>query len=201
MDNLNCKLSTPLYKILILGDSAVGKTCLKKRYVDSVYNCEYSNTIGVDYKTKLLNVENKLIKLSLWDTAGQEKYRAITKSYFANTHGIVLCFDITNRSSFDDLDYWLEMIKNSVRERIAVILVGTKADRDCERTVSSQEAKMYSKKVNIKYFETSALAGMGVDEAFNHLAVDIIKNDEYSEILSTPIKLEIAQDRPNKSCC
>jgi Ras-related protein Rab-1A len=203
MNNINAKVSTPLYKILILGDSNVGKTCLKKRYVDDIFSTQYNTTIGIDYKVKFINIENQLIKLSIWDTAGQEKYRAITKSYFANSNGILLCFDTTDRSTFEDLGYWFELITENIKGGVVFItLVGTKVDRK-DRTVSYDEACRFAEGVGLKYFETSALRGFCVAEAFYNLATQIYKNEEsmQSRLNQSLNRFEIGAEKGERKCC
>ena len=161
-----------LFKILIIGESNVGKTCLLLRYTDDSFTANYLSTIAIDFKIKIINIENKLIKLLIWDTAGQERFGAITKTYFKGASGIILIYDISDRCSFKNVINWIKMAE--VNEPNAIkILVGNKCDIP-ERVVTEEEGKELANKYNMKFFETSAKINMNVKEAFECLIKEIL---------------------------
>ena len=143
-----------LIKLLMIGDSGVGKTSLLMRFSDDTFIPSFITTIGIDFKIKTIHVGNKVVKLQIWDTAGQERFRTITSAYYKGSHGIILMFDLNDPVSFEHLKYWMgEIDKNSVCSPTC-LLVGNKAD--LPKNVSSLEAKQFASQYNVKYFETSA---------------------------------------------
>jgi small GTP-binding protein len=177
-------LNPPIYKILVLGQSNVGKTCLKLRFIEDSFNLDHRPTIGIDYDLKSVKIFNdEIVKLAIWDSAGQERYRSITKLYLKDSHGIILCFDITDRHSFDELSiYWIELIKDHLSHKknknCKLILVGTKLDKQSSRKVNTNEAKMLAENLNISYFETSAMKNINIEELFVSISSDIYKELE-----------------------
>ena len=118
-----------LYKILLLGDSSVGKTCFLMRYTDNTFQEIHMSTIGLDYKLKNVQLdEGKIVKIQIWDTAGQDRFRSITKNYYKGAHGIILLYDVTNRKTFDNVRDWVEQIREEVSDKVSIILVGNKID-------------------------------------------------------------------------
>lgn len=158
-----------LLKILVIGESAVGKSCLLLRYTDNKFQESFMTTIGVDFKTKHIEIDGQQVKLQIWDTAGQEKFRAITKAYYRGAHGILVVFDISRRDTFNQTRMWIDSIKDSTEASpIDVILVGNKSD--LERAVSKEEAQNLADQYKIQYFETSAKENNNVEQAFLELA-------------------------------
>ena len=160
-------------KILLLGDTTVGKTCFLKRYTDDTFQDAYLSTIGFDFTFKYITLKSgKKVKVQLWDTAGQERFRTIAKSYYKGAHGIILIFDVTNRKSFDNIKNWLIQIKEEAPNRTCVILVANKIDSE-ERVIKKEEGENLAKINNLKFFEASAKENINVTEAFESIAEDI----------------------------
>jgi len=172
-------------KLLIIGDSCVGKSCLLLRFVENFFQETFISTIGVDFKIRIFQVRNgNHIKLHVWDTAGQERFRTITSSYYRGAHGMIIVYDITNRSSFLHIKSWLnEIIKHSP-ENPELLLVGNKTDLSKERTVSYEEGQKVAKTLGIPFVETSCKNDCNIDVAFGILADKIyhkmdIANDDH----------------------
>lgn len=168
------------YKIVTIGDSNVGKTCIIKRFVDNTFfNKDFISTVGIDFSTKMINIDDAKIKLQIWDTAGQERFRAITSTYYRVANGVIIVYDITNRETFEQVTYWLnELLLHKENISIPKILVGNKVDRDFdERKVSVEEGRSLAIKNNLMFFETSAYNGKNVTEAFYALTQRILAKD------------------------
>jgi small GTP-binding protein len=164
-----------LLKILVIGESAVGKSCLLLLYTDDKFQDTFMTTIGVDFKTKFITVDGVPVKLQIWDTAGQEKFRSITKAYYRGAHGILVVFDVSRRDTFNQTRVWIDSIRDSSADSnpIDVILVGNKCD--LERAVSRDEAEALAAQFQLSYFETSAKEATNVDAAFHSLAQMALK--------------------------
>jgi Ras-related protein Rab-2A len=144
-----------IFKLILLGDSGVGKSCMLYRYINDKFLAQHDVTIGVEFGTKLVSIEDTKIKLQLWDSGGQEAYRSITRSYYRDAAGIVLCYDITNYKSFDDIVGWLSDI-NELCNNPSIILVGTKTDLESRRVVSFEDGKRIANKYKLNFMEISS---------------------------------------------
>lgn len=160
-----------LFKVLIIGDSAVGKTSLMNRFAENLFVATYISTIGVDFKLKNIVVDGQRVKLQIWDTAGQERFRTICASYYRGTHGIIVVYDVTNPDSFAHVKLWLEEIERNCDgiAKESVILVGNKDDDQESKVVLTQDAQSFAQQLNLPFFETSAASGKNVEEMFNSL--------------------------------
>ena len=159
-----------VFKILLLGDSEVGKSCFLMRYSENVFIENYITTIGLDYKLKTVKLDSgKSIKVQLWDTAGQDKYRTIAKNYYKGSHGILLLYDITKQSSFDNIREWVRDIKEEVSEKAIIFLIGNKIDMDEQRKITKEKGEELAEEYKIPFFEASAKSGENVDEVFKAL--------------------------------
>ena len=164
-----------MYKILLLGDSSVGKTCILTRYADNTFHEEHMATVGLDFKEKNVNLDNgKTIKVQIWDTAGQDRFKSITKNYYKGAHGIILIYDVTKRKTFDNLKNWIDTIKEEVSDKVSVILVGNKIDNIDNRVVTTQEGQGIANEYNLQFYETSAKTGDNIDIAFNDLIKKVV---------------------------
>ena len=133
-----------IFKVLLLGNSDVGKSSLLLRYVDSVWNDSFVPTIGVDFKVKTLDINDKKIKMQIWDTAGQERFRTVVATYFRGAHGILLLYDVTNKDSFKNLENWLIEIEKNAQEKVLKILIGNKCDLTDDREITTEEGKAFA---------------------------------------------------------
>ena len=168
----------PLYKILLLGDSTVGKTCFLLRYVDDSFLDLHMATIGLDYRLKTLILEEqKIVKVQLWDTAGQDKFRAITRNYYKGASGIILIFDVTNVKSYENIKKWINEIKEEISEKVAIVLIGNKIDNVQERKISKEQGDKLASEIGVKFLETSAKTGEGINESVFFLVKKIFEND------------------------
>lgn len=168
---MTTELKTDLtIKIIVLGSSEVGKTCILNRYFNNEFKENSLSTIGIDFQTKFFKFEDKKIKANYTDTAGQEKFRAISVNYLKGTNGVILVFDLTNKESFDLLDTWMDELKNNNKMDISKVLIGNKADLADKIEVPKEEIEGFTKKVNCEYFECSAKTGQNVSEALDEIA-------------------------------
>ncbi|XP_004780402.1 ras-related protein Rab-13 isoform X2 [Mustela nigripes] len=163
-----------LFKLLLIGDSGVGKTCLIIRFAEDSFNNTYISTIGIDFKIRTVDVEGKKIKLQVWDTAGQERFKTITTAYYRGAMGIILVYDITDEKSFENIQNWMKSIKENASAGVERLLLGNKCDMEAKRKVQKERAVKLAREHGIRFFETSAKSSTNVDEAFSSLARDIL---------------------------
>jgi len=164
-----------LFKLLLIGDSGVGKSCLLLRFADDTYTESYISTIGVDFKIRTIELEGKTIKLQIWDTAGQERFRTITSSYYRGAHGIIVVFDVTDQESFMNVKQWLHEIDRYACQNVKKLLVGNKCDLASKRAVPTEQAQEFADSLGIQYLETSAKNSTNVEKAFTTMAGQIRK--------------------------
>merc|ERR1711991_996868 len=155
-----------LFKLLSIGDSGVGKSCLLLRFADDTYTESYISTIGVDFKIRTIQVEGKTIKLQIWDTAGQERFRTITSSYYRGAHGIIVVYDVTDQTSFNNVKQWLQEIDRYACDTVNKLLVGNKCDLVSQKVVDFHTAKEFADQLGIPFLETSAKNATNVEDAF-----------------------------------
>ncbi len=192
-----------LFKLLIIGDSGVGKSCLLLRFADDAFTNSYISTIGVDFKIRTLNHEGKTLKLQIWDTAGQERFRTITSSYYRGAHGIVIVYDVTNMKSFENVSAWLEEINKFATPGHNKLLIGNKCDEKNLREVSFEEGRNFAETHHMSFIETSAKLSVNVDRAFTNLALAI--RDRMSKVmLDVPKNIILQKAGPLENtgaCC
>jgi small GTP-binding protein len=165
-----------LVKIVLIGDSGVGKTNILARFTRDQFNPESKSTIGVEFATKTLEVNGKSVKAQIWDTAGQERYRAITSAYYRGAIGALLIYDITTALTFSALPKWLSELKENADPNIVIMLVGNKLDLAEKRAVASEEGVGFSQSDNLLFIETSAKDSTNVTEAFTTLITEVVEN-------------------------
>ncbi|CAB1097508.1 unnamed protein product [Ectocarpus sp. 4 AP-2014] len=164
-----------LFKVVLIGDSGVGKSNLLSRFTRNEFNLESKSTIGVEFATKSIQTEGKTIKAQIWDTAGQERYRAITSAYYRGAVGALLVYDISKHVTFENVERWLKELRDHAEANIVVMLIGNKSDLRHLRTVTHEEAMEFAKKHNLAFLETSALDASGVDSAFQRILTEIYR--------------------------
>ncbi|KAJ8385746.1 hypothetical protein AAFF_G00182640 [Aldrovandia affinis] len=189
-----------LFKIVLVGNSSVGKTSLLRRFCDDCFYPGTSATVGIDYSVKTLMVDNSQVALQLWDTAGQERYRSITKQFFRKADGVVVMYDITSVRTFTDVRQWLASIQEGAGESIPIMLLGNKTDRESEREVQEKVGERLAKDSQLLFFECSASSGHNVTESMVHLA-RILKEQEDQEKEKTVQLVEDSPSKNKRSCC
>ena len=166
----NSSSDNGVIRLLLLGDSAVGKSSLLLRFCEGRFENNFVITIGVDFKTKTLNIDGKQHKVQVWDTAGQERFRTITPAYYRNAMGVLILFDVTNKKSFDNVDYWVRNLDEHGAPGVQKVLVANKIDLAHKRKVPAADAQALADKYGMTYIETSAKDDTNVDQCFYKLA-------------------------------
>lgn len=197
-----------LFKLLLIGDSGVGKSCLLLRFADDTYTESYISTIGVDFKIRTIELEGKTIKLQIWDTAGQERFRTITSSYYRGAHGIIVVYDVTDMESFNNVRTWLGEIDKYATDNVNKLLVGNKCDLVVKKVVDQNTAKDFADSLGIPFLETSAKSATNVEQAFMTMSSEIKRRvDSQSQPNKGPggVKLPPAGQKINTQkkggCC
>ena len=197
-----------IFKVLLLGNSNVGKSSLFLRFVDDIWNDTFVPTIGVDFKIKTFEIDSKKIKMQIWDTAGQERFKNIISSYYRGAHGILLLYDITDKDSFKNLNNWLIEIERNASKNVLRILIGNKCDLEDKREISFNQGKEFADTYGLKFIETSAKKNLNVNEAFETLGRELMNASEDKKIVkqkqNKKISVAQAQDlNVNKKtgCC
>ena len=195
------------FKILTIGESGVGKTCILRRFVENKFLKNHLATIGIDFKTKNLIINNQEIKLKIWDTAGQERFKSIASNYMKKANGVVLVYDITSRASFQGIDKWISEISGDSTTLKPMILIGNKADMETGRVISVQEGEDLAKKYGegIHFYETSCKTGDNVDKAISDLVNQIYNKFSGKTLNENNIKIKKdknnEKDNQKKKCC
>lgn len=164
-----------LFKIILIGDSNVGKTCVVQNFKSGVFSEKQQNTIGVDFTVRTVDIEGKRVKMQVWDTAGQERFRTITQSYYRSAHGAMIAYDVTRRSTFDSVTHWIKEVELYGATNIVLVLIGNKCDLEEERQVEFEKAcDLAKEKCILAALETSAKESQNVEEAFTMMAKELL---------------------------
>jgi len=191
-----------LVKIILIGDSGVGKSSLLLRYIKNMYDNNYLATIGIDFYVKRFMIDEIKYKLHIYDLAGQEIYKSIVNTFYRHGKGILLLFDITNRQSFKSLDIWIENIKTHSIENPVIFLIGTKTDLTDIRKISYDEAKNFADNLGIDYYEISSKNNINIQDIFINLAQKVkIQTDIEQEIYNKKTNINITNKEINYKCC
>ncbi|XP_022054871.1 RAB11a, member RAS oncogene family, like [Acanthochromis polyacanthus] len=202
-----------LFKVVLIGDSGVGKSNLLSRFTRNEFNLESKSTIGVEFATRSIQVEGKTVKAQIWDTAGQERYRAITSAYYRGAVGALLVYDIAKHLTYENAERWLKELQDHADSNIVIMLVGNKSDLRHLRAVPTDEAKAFAEKYGLSFLETSALDSSNVELAFQTILTaiyDIVSkrqisgqsNSDFSPASNVvPITVEPTQNSSNKGVC
>ena len=196
-------------KVVAVGDSSVGKTCISKRIVSDTFQGSSSSTLGAAYLSTAVDIDDKTVLLQLWDTAGQEKFRGMTPVYFRNAKTAFVVYSVDNKETFNDVDDWISMIKEHGPSNVDVVLVGNKSDLEEHRQVSTIEGSDKAERNNIKFFEVSAKSGRGIQQLMQNICRDYInklknlknKKDEEAKSL---VSNEVESENPaikKAACC
>ena len=168
-----------LYKIVIIGDSGVGKSNILSRYVRDEFSMDTKATVGVEFGSKIISINNQQIKIQIWDTAGQEKYKSVSTIYYKGAKGALLVYDISRKETFNNLNRWINEIKNNSDENINILLIGNKCDLEEVRQISQEEAFEKAKEINASFLEVSALQAVNIEKAFKYLIQQIHNKNNY----------------------
>lgn len=169
-----------LFKVVLIGNPGVGKTCLVRRFTQGLFPPGQGATIGVDFMIKTVEVDGLKIKLQIWDTAGQERFRSITQSYYRSAHALILVYDVSAQPSFDCLPHWLREVEEYASPKVLRVLVGNKIDRE-DREIPTSIGEEFSRVNNMYFIETSAKECDNVDKLFHEIARDLIQNARPSD--------------------
>nr|ABD65444.1 Rab35 [Suberites domuncula] len=193
-----------LFKLLIIGDSGVGKSSLLLRFADNLFSGTYITTIGVDFKIRTIDVNGEKVKLQIWDTAGQERFRTITSTYYRGTHGVIVVYDVTNGESFVNVKRWLQEIDQNC-DVVNRILVGNKNDCPERKVVQTEDATKFADQIGIQLFETSAKENLNVEEVFYAITRLVLQTKKDSAKDSSgkdgTIRVGKGGNQKKKKCC
>ena len=197
-----------LFKLILIGDSSVGKSNILLQYLKGRFDANSKATVGVEFGTKNIEINNKKIKIQIWDTAGQERYRSITSAYYRGAKGAFIVYDITRKETFDNIDKWVADLKNNGDDNISIVLIGNKSDLDERREVSKEEGVQKSEEFKTAFMETSALNGDNIDKAFDELIEQIYQNNcsmiddgDKVELEEKGVNLNDEKEDNKNKCC
>ena len=195
-----------LFKLLLIGDSGVGKTCILFRFSDDAFNTTFISTIGIDFKLKTIELNGKIIKLQIWDTAGQERFHTITTAYYRGALGVMMVYDITDKKSFDDITNWLRAIQEHAKPNVEKMIIGNKCDMEEQRMVPKESGEAVADANGTLFLETSAKSNINIDEAFEQLAGRILQRvileeDNHPPSQTVTPNTTYAQNNNKTKCC
>jgi Ras-related protein Rab-8A len=167
------KNDPPVLKILVIGDSGVGKSCLLLRFASDTFQPSYMPTIGIDFRVKDCELEGRKAKVQVWDTAGQDRFYSITRAYYRGAHGVMIVYDVTDPKSFRNVERWMRSLDTHASESVNRVLIANKSDVHDKRVIDTEKGRALAEKYGVKFFEVSAKSGDGVEDAFETLAVEI----------------------------
>ena len=199
-----------LYKLIIVGDSFVGKTNIMSQYIRKEFSLNTKSTVGVEFGAKIIKIENKMIKAQIWDTAGEERYRSVTNAYYKGAKGAFVVYDITNKLSFESVEKWIQDLKINSDHNITLLLIGNKKDLEDKREVSKEDGEEKAKTFGLGFIETSACTGENIDKAFETMLKEVFNknftnNNSEEELnyinIGKNIELDEQPQEKKSSCC
>ena len=197
-----------IFKIILIGDTATGKTNILSQYINNKFETDSKATIGVELSFKTFNINNDKVTAQIWDTAGQERYKSMTKAYFKGALGALVVYDITKKSTFENIDKWILDLKSCADEKVSIILIGNKCDLESSREISKEEGEKKAKTIEVAFLETSALKGDNIELAFKTLIEEVYNKcrKEFEAVAEVEImkgKALTGEDakKETKSCC
>ena len=195
-----------IFKLVLIGDTGVGKTNILSRYINNEFSLATQSTVGVEFGSKIIKKNDKLIKLQIWDTAGQERYKSITSAYYKGSKGALVVYDISRKGTFENVDKWIEELKANGSEDVLIMLVGNKSDLEDKREVKTEDVIKKAEQFKVAFCETSALDGKNIDHAFDNLINEIAKKVERDKVNeaknmqdSKGITLDTAEEKRNET--
>jgi len=189
-------------KLLIVGGSGVGKTNFLNMFLNNKFNQNYFSSTGIDLQKKIMNIKNKKVRIQIWDTAGQEKYKSITKNLFLKVMGALVLYDITNEESFTKLKEWVELIKEECGRHIKILIIGNKSDLESQRAIDKEDAMKYANEEKVQYIECSSKTGENVEKAIIMLSEKILESTEISMDSSLMLDSTLLSSKIKKrKCC
>ena len=196
-----------LFKLILIGDSYVGKSNILLKYLKNQFNENSKTTIGVEFGTKNIIINNKRIKIQIWDTAGQERYRSITSAYYKGAKGALIVYDITRKNTFDNIDKWITDLKLNGDKNLCIIILGNKSDLIDKREINKNDGIKKAEMYKTAFLETSALNGDNISKAFDELIEQIVINnknifqDDNENEIDKGVNLNDEKNNNNKKCC
>ena len=184
-----------IFKIVLIGDTSVGKSCLLTRFADDQFTENYVTTIGVDFRFKTMIVMDKIVKVQVWDTAGQERYRSITNAYYRGAEGILIVFDLTKKESFENIENWINEVTVYTGKDVVMICLGNK--NDLKKGIDKKDIYEFQKKTGLEIINVSAKTGDGVEEAFKHIIELLIKKNMVKNDETTNNGINLAENKNN----
>ena len=210
MEKLSCEiikedvpLPDMLFKVVIIGDAGVGKSCILYRATMGKFKEAYEVTIGAGFSSFSVRLQNKTIKLQIWDTAGQENFKSMVRVFYKGSNSAILVYDVNRRDTFDKLEEWLEEVKQNVRSNARLVLVGNQIDKEGKREVDTEMGKEFAKVHGIEYFlETSAKTGQGIEDLFTRISKELyIDNGGPIPYIEGKARLGLPSNKEKKGCC
>ncbi|CAL4058586.1 unnamed protein product [Meganyctiphanes norvegica] len=183
-----------LFKLLLIGDSDVGKTEILFKYCDKSLNANFISTIGIDFKVKTIKLNGKNIKLQLWDTAGQERFQSITTAYYRGAMGIMLVYDITNAKSFDSIEKWLKNIKEHASEDVEIMVLGNRCDMEDKRIITQDKGEEFAREHCVQFMEVSSKADINIEGAFSELVEAILSKTSRQDQRETTDNVQVNRE-------
>jgi Ras-related protein Rab-11A len=198
-----------MFKVVIVGDSFVGKTNIMSKYLKNEFHEDSKATVGVEFGSRQFNIDGHVIKAQIWDTAGQERYKAITSAYYKGAKGAFIVYDITRKESFDNVTKWAEQLKSSADKNLTIIIIGNKVDLEDQRQIKAEEGQNKANELESAFIETSASSGTNLDKAFEMMINEVYKKCHEEMLAEGDIEIEGGEDinlakkteNTKKACC